>query len=447
MLLRGVEVRGRVVDVRVRNGHVREIAAALPRDGSEVVEGHGGALLPGLHDHHVHLLALAARRVSVDCSTLTGLRSLRDADPDGGWVRGFGYHEAVAGSLDRHALDRWVPDRPVRVQHRSGALWILNTLATGLVAPALDSGPDVERDAGGNPNGRLWRYDERLRKALPAADLPDLDAVGRELTTLGLTGVTDATPDLADQAVAHLASSLGGRLRMTLLGATGALPADVRHGPFKLLLPDHALPTFPELCASIAAQHAVGRPVAVHCVTRESLLLTIAALREVGAIRGDRLEHAAVVPPEVIPELAAMDVAVVTQPSFLRLRGDDYLRDVDPDDLPCLYPFESLLRSGVRVASSSDAPYGDPDPWRSIADAQQRRSRAGTVIGADERTTAATALAGYLSDAARPGGAPREVAVGTTADLCLLHVPLTEALQEPRAEHVRMVFLNGQPVT
>ena len=36
----------------------------------------------------------------------------------GEWLRGTGYHESVAGELDRHALDRWVPARPVRVQHR-----------------------------------------------------------------------------------------------------------------------------------------------------------------------------------------------------------------------------------------------------------------------------------------------------------------------------------------
>jgi predicted amidohydrolase YtcJ len=52
------------------------------------------------------------------------------AAPDGhGWIRGVGYAETVAGDLDAAALDRLRPDRPVRVQHRSGALWILNTAA------------------------------------------------------------------------------------------------------------------------------------------------------------------------------------------------------------------------------------------------------------------------------------------------------------------------------
>jgi predicted amidohydrolase YtcJ len=130
----------------------------------------------------------------------------------------------------------------------------------------------------------------------------------------------------------------------------------------------------------------------------------------------------------------------------LRLRGDDYLREVDPDDLTCLYPFESLHRAGVRVTSSSDAPYGDPDPWRSIADARDRRTSSGAVIGPHERTSAATALAGYLSPPDDPGGAPHDVSVGHRADLCLLHVSLAEALRQPTAELVRTVFFDGQPV-
>ncbi|WP_229758442.1 hypothetical protein [Peterkaempfera bronchialis] len=51
----------------------------------------------------------------------------------GTWVRGVGYHESVAGPLDRDRLDALVAHRPVRVQHRSGALWILNSAGAALL--------------------------------------------------------------------------------------------------------------------------------------------------------------------------------------------------------------------------------------------------------------------------------------------------------------------------
>ena len=109
-----------------------------PAPGEDVMDAAGGVLLPGLHDHHVHLRALAAAAASVaparrDVRTAAELAArLRAADadlPPGAWLRAVGYHESVAGSLDRHALDRLLPHRPVRVQHRTGALWMVNSLA------------------------------------------------------------------------------------------------------------------------------------------------------------------------------------------------------------------------------------------------------------------------------------------------------------------------------
>jgi predicted amidohydrolase YtcJ len=412
-LLVDVEVEGRAVDVRVVGGHVTEVGPGLvPRD-DEVVHGGGGALLPGLHDHHLHVLALAAARASIGCRD--GLAALADV-PGTGWVRGVG----LAGSVDRHALDAVVADRPVRVQHRGGALWMLNSEALRLVAHVLDGSDDVERDEHGAPTGRLWRYDDRLRPAVPDVDL-DLPSLGRELASFGLTSVTDATPDLETFEGVDLLPQ-----RVTFLG------------PRKLLLRDHDLPPYDDLCGSIAARHAQGLPVAVHCVTRESLVLVLAALDEVGRLPGDRIEHAAVVPPEVVERLRGL--RVVTQPAFLTDRGDDYRRDVHADDLPHLYPFASLVAAGVDVVASSDAPFGPLDPWQVMAAARDRTTAAGVVLGAGERVAVSTSLAGYLTG---PAGERRHVEPGSVADLCLLTTGLDTALAEPARGLVRGVWCAG----
>src|SRR4051812_15109784 len=169
MLLAQVDVDGRRVDVRVRSDKVSEVADRLrPQADEDVVDARGGALLPGLHDHHIHLLATAAARGSVDCgppvvTDVTTLAAALRSAPGDGWVRGVGYHESVAGPLDRHVLDRFVSDRPTRVQHRGGALWMLNTTAMQISGLDQSRDPDVERDADGAPTGRLWRFDTRLR--------------------------------------------------------------------------------------------------------------------------------------------------------------------------------------------------------------------------------------------------------------------------------------------
>lgn len=451
--LRNVQVGKTRADVLLASGRVAAIHPAGRMRwpvGIEIeIDGAGGSLIPGLHDHHVHLAAWAAALGSVDCSpgVVTDIdaltRALRTAPADG-WIRGVGYHESTAGPLDRHVLDRLITDRPVRIQHRSGALWMLNSRALEEVTPVLDDTDDVERH-GGQPTGRLWRYDARLRPAISSPP-PDLSAVGSRLARLGITGVTDATPDLDTQQVAMLEGAVqSGDLpkRLVLLGASDDVELTAAQlGPRKVLLRDHDLPTYEALHEIVSRTHARGRPVAVHCVTRESLLLTLAVLDDAGRLPGDRIEHASVVPDEALAPLR--ELCVVTQPGFLSSRGDTYLDDVAPDDLPYLYRHGTLLESGVTTVISSDAPFGDPDPWKVLVAAAERRAPSGRIIGDRERVSAAEALSGYHADPLALDARRSHVSVGDAADLVLLDEPLHEVLRHPSAQHVRQTFWGGR---
>ncbi|MGY1772473.1 amidohydrolase family protein [Blastococcus sp. SYSU D00813] len=447
---------GRRADVRVRGDRVAEVGAGLDRDGEEVVACGGGTLLPGLTDHHLHLHALAAAARSVPCgppavTSREALAAVLGAAPAGedGWVRGTGYDASVAGDLDAGALDRLHGGRPVRVQHRSGALWVVNSAGAAVLDLAGAAHPGVERDAAGRPTGRLWRADDWLRSRLGGDRLPDLTSVGQRLARLGITAVTDATPDLAPAAVAALAAARrDGALPQSvhLLGAPlgGPLPAGLTAGPVKLVLADSGLPDLDALTGRIRSAHAAGRPVAVHVVTREALALLLAALGTTGTRPGDRIEHGALLPRDVLADLARRGLRVVTQPGFLADRGDDYLRDVPAADHDDLYRAGSLVAAGVPVALSSDAPHGPLDPWRVVAAAVDRRTRSGAVVGAGERLAPAAALAAYLGRPDDPGGPPRRVAAGAAADLVLLQGPPAEVLATPSAERVRAVAIAGR---
>ncbi|MFO7777186.1 MAG: amidohydrolase family protein [Nitriliruptoraceae bacterium] len=437
---------GRVVDVRTRGALIVEVGVDLAVAGERMVEG--GYLLPGLHDHHLHLLATAATADAVPCGPpdvrevdglAAALRTAAAGRPAGEWLRGVGYHESVAGMLSREVIDTWIPDRPVRIQHRSGALWMVNS--AGLAALRVAEGElptGVELDAQGHPTGRLWRVDPWLRDRLGPQPGPDLAPLGRRLAGCGVTGVTDATPDLDDRALGMLIAAVaGGEIpqRVHLLGVDRLpedLPTPVRDritvGPRKVVLPDHDLPALDELIArlrDIRATRPGGRAVAVHCVTRTALVLLCAALDEVGAVPGDRIEHASVVPAELLPTLRRLGVTVVTQPGLVAARGDDYLREVDPDDVPGLYRHASLLSSGIPVGLSTDAPYTAPDPWHAVDAAVERRTPSGRTLGPSERVTRQEAMDGFATPAADPGGRPRRLAPGQPADLCLLEVPPT----------------------
>ena len=275
LLLRDAELDGsRRADIRVRAGLVARIAPALDRlPGEEVLDCGGAAVIPGLCDHHLHLHAMAAARSSVRCgppSVRTAAQlaaALRAATPDeNGWIRGTGYVAPVPGdldgtaldgtaldgtaldgtaldataldgtaldataldgtaldatALDATALDAMRPDVPVRIQHRSGALWVLNSAALAATGAAGAGHPGIERDAAGAPTGRLWRADDWLRDRLGSTGPPSLAAIGAELLGYGVTAVTDATPDLDAVAISSISDAMArGELppRVHLLG-------------------------------------------------------------------------------------------------------------------------------------------------------------------------------------------------------------------------------------
>jgi len=178
----------------------------------------------------------------------------------------------------------------------------------------------------------------------------------------------------------------------------------------------------------------------VHCVTRVALILTLAAFEEVGVVRGDRIEHGAVVPLDAAATLAHRQITIVTQPNFVAERGDEYLDEVDAHDLPDLWRCASLLDAGISVAAGTDAPFGDPDPWRAIAAAATRRTPSGRALGLDERITARRALEMFLTPLDDPGGHPRQIEIGAPAALCLLTVPLAVALDDPSSANVALTL-------
>ena len=200
-------------------------------------------------------------------SLVTALRAASAGLPPGAWLRAVGYHEGGTGRLDRWALDAAVADRPVRVQHRSGALWVLNSRA--LVEVGLIDGSHGGK-GGGVHDGRLFRQDAWLSERVPRR-MPDLAEVSRRLAARGVTGVTDATPyATAGQLEPIIAAMEAGTLAQRVV-VTGAPDLDVATvalerssrlsvGPAKLLLPDHDLPVPDEIAALVRRARSQGRP-------------------------------------------------------------------------------------------------------------------------------------------------------------------------------------------
>ena len=436
---------GAIADVAVANGCYATIAPKLaPFDND--IDCAGKQLIPGLHDHHIHLFATAARLQSVDLSSYTNtdaiiaaLRARAATLADGEWLRATGYDEQIAGIPDRHQLGQWLPHHRLRVQDRTGALWLLNSAGV----EALGAGPwpeSVETGADHLPTGRIWRGDDWLRQRIDS-QVPSLAPLSQQLAHWGVTSVTDAGANNgpAEAAIFSAAIHKGElRQRLILMGRED-LPGGPAYqlGPVKLLFDERALPDLDSIADRINAARRLGRTVAAHCVTEAELVTYLAALEQAGGAQtGDRIEHGSMIPSGLIAEIAAKQLTVVSNPGFIATRGDRYLAQMDLVEIADLQRLASLTASGVNMLAGSDAPYGPANPWAAMRAAMLRQTQVGAVLGADEAVDSDVALALF----ARTG----LIAMGALADCCVVDGDWAQRLQDDaQANPVHLTLIGG----
>jgi predicted amidohydrolase YtcJ len=453
MLILNAQVKQRgIADVRMDAGYISAIGTLQQSADETVIDASGGALLPGLHDHHIHLAALAAKQASVICGPpqVADNASLAAVlqQPGKDWLRGIGYHESVAGSLNISLLDQLAPHRPLRIQHRSGRMWYINSIGLDILLANATPPPGLEREAGCF-TGRLFDEDDWLKLALKSHP-PSFDETSKQLATYGITGLTDMSPANDATMAAHFgAEQAAGALRQACLLAGSLALADERLGPrlqlgsAKLHLHENALPDIYDTAAFIRAAHRQQRSVAIHCTTEVELVYALHVLESAGVVYGDRIEHVGIAPDHLLAEMARLKLWAVSQPHFIAERGDQYARDVEPRNLPFLYRLRALVNAGIPLAAGSDAPFGSPDPWASMAAAVSRTTAGGLCLGGSEALTPDQALAMWLADP-HDLTQQRKIAVGAPADLCLLDRPWEAARSCLSANNVRASIAAGR---
>jgi len=231
---------GRVVVSGTRD---EVVAAAGP--GARVIDAGRAAIIPGLHDFHIHLVGLARTRSGVLLDDVADAGELLErlrigAGGSGadGWVTGRGWSEAAMAGIAPDALQSAVGERPAFLSSHDGhSAWA--SAAARRIAGLAASTPDpdggrIERLPDGEPNGILRETALDLVAAVvPRAQgealRPALEATLHELRSYGLTGASEAgdytdrngiglDADLGDSysTLTDLAAVWDGRFRMTL---------------------------------------------------------------------------------------------------------------------------------------------------------------------------------------------------------------------------------------
>ncbi|MEK7847783.1 MAG: amidohydrolase family protein, partial [Chloroflexota bacterium] len=404
--------------------------------------------------------------------------------PPGEWVVATGYDDfqlAERRHPQRRDLDAAAPAHPVRLLHRTGHAWVLNSAALARLHLGIDTeeppGGLMERELdSGEPSGVVFGMGDFLRERLPPLSQAQLrEGVSRASASLladGITSIQDTSQGNGPEQwrlfcrwqqegwLQPRLTAMVGFPSLGLLAEGGGSPAGQpypRLRGVKLVLEGATGRLYPppeELEAQVSQVHGQGYPVAIHAVEEAAVAAVAAALERV---LGDsprphrhRIEHCAECPPPLRRRLARLRVTVVTQPAFIYYRGEKYLAEVSPQLLPHLYPTASLLRAGLRVAGSSDAPVVPPHPLVGIYAAVTRRTQAGGQVVPGEAISAEAALALYTTGAAYAAGEEGEkgcLAPGKLADLAVLSAdPTAVPPEEIKDIRVTMTLLGGRVV-
>jgi hypothetical protein len=440
--------RGQIVAI----GEARDILGRRGR-ATVVVGSPGAAVLPGFVDAHLHFLALARRLGEVDCSPehcpsveaiLARLRAASARLPRGAWVRAFGYDEAfLPGGRGPNLaeLDAAVPDRPVRLLHRTGHAARFNRAALSL----LELPPEaLERDPRGEPTGVVFEPQRFTAGRLPEPSEDELSGfalqVSTDLLAAGVTTFHDPTPGQGATEVSRFARLLARgaiRQRVRLFVAPGRLEeareaarvelGDLRVCGTKVVLAERE-PDEEALALAFREAARLDGQVAVHAVEGGSLAVVAEALASLGAAevsrRRHRVEHASLCPPPLADALAEVGATIVTHPDFLARFAGKYIAEIPSELHEWLYPLRAFLDRRLSVGFGSDAPIAPPLPLAAVAAAVRRVSpQASRPLGPLQAVSVCEALdlaTTGAAAAARDEGSLGTLDPGAAADLVVL---------------------------
>ena len=474
-------------------------------------------VIPGLIDAHAHLVNLGHSLSEANLwgvrskqEVIARLQAAEAQLAPGQWLIGRGWDQNLwpEKTFPTAAdLDAAFPDRPLYLDRvdghaawvNSAALRIAQAQGRSLAGQWHPDGGRIERDASGQPTGVLIDAAASLVAAhIPAHAPEELDRrLARALQLAvanGLTGVhdmgvsrdelarfarfadagqlplrVDAYADGDGQALADLCRNglyrhAGGRLQMRgvklfvdgALGSRGAAMlapySDDPHNHGLLMMsPEQHLAASRKAaqCGVQVASHAIGDRGNRVVLDNYQAVLGESAPADLRW----RVEHAQVLAAQDIARFAQLGVIASMQPTHATSDMGWAEERVGAQRIVGAYAWQSLRRSGTRLALGSDFPVEQVDPRLGLQAAVTRQDGQGLPVGGwypEQRLTSAQALDGFTAGAAYAGFAELEVGMlreGLRADFVVLdHNPLQVAPQQLSTLKVLSTWVDAQPV-
>lgn len=433
------------------------------------------------------------------------LRQRAEHTPAGSWILGWGYASYLLEDkkeLTREDLD-WASTRhPICLVHVSVHGAVVNTPALkklGYSRQSLDPpGGKLLKDSKGIPNGMLQEsaimgplffaspsiYSKVMEEQSPEKRVGMMADCARDYNRLGIVAVHDPLVDpltLRTFQEAEQAGRLTLRIRPYVLNhwaaplvQTGLLQGfgseKLKLGAIKIFL-DGGMSSrtaavcrayvdggrgilnyeFKPLLEEIGRFDKAGHRISVHAQGDRALGILIKAFErciETGNPLRHHIVHAGNITPSQIERASRLGLYIASQANFFSLLGDGFMEAYGPKRSKRLYPFKTLLRSGIRLALSSDSPVADPDPLVGLRDAVLRKTSTGKELGPEEKITVEEALPLYNREAAYFAGEEHltgTLSPGKWADFVVLEKdPITTPAQEIPSCRILMTFVGGE---
>jgi len=442
---------------------------------TRVVDVKGGTVVPGLVDCHVHMTGFGHSLREVDLRDADSIGEFKrrihrfaQEHPEKGWVLGGRWDQerfAEGRYPTRWDVDEAVKDRPVCLLRVCGHIGVANSKALQLAGVTKDTrmeGGSVDLDkATGEPNGILRENAlEPIWKIVPRRTSDELEedclAACRKAVEAGLTCVHWMVTSVSEiKAVQRLYAEGRLPLRVRLgvdveltdklvgLGLLSDFGDDMVRIGFVKILADGSLGartaalkepyadrpetsgmmlhTQRRLNKLVCRAHAAGLQLAIHAIGDRAVESVLKAYEK--ALKENprrdhrhRIEHCSVLNPKLIRRMKRSSLVASVQPHFIV--SDFWAEDrVGKARAGWMFPFRTLMKEGLVVASGSDCPVENISPLLGIWAAVARKSNLEESLTAEEALKTYTVNAAYVSfDEDKRG----TIEVGRLADFTVL---------------------------
>ena len=450
-----------VSDNIIRAVGSRDELESLGGAGVDVVDLHGGTVLPGLNDNHTHPIKFGESLFQVDAyphtvSTLTEIldafRSQHAEQPgDGWWLHGRGYDDTrldIQRHPTRDELDSVTPDRPILLVRTCGHLGVANTAAlnaAGITDSTADpQGGQIDRDERGRATGLLRETALKLvQHVVPEPSIEEMRthiaAAGDVFARNGITSLADASVTRADQLATYHGLASEGAMpfhvytmhliddtldHLRALGLqTGFGNEWVRIGPAKVFQDgsgggrtaamfdpyvgqsdNYGISYYSqdELNERFAAAHRAGFQMAAHAIGDRAITMILDAYEhalgpDASSDHRARIEHCGMCTPDILQRLKDLGVFAAPQATFVHYLGDSYLRNFTEKQLSLAYPLHDFQQAGIPFSMSSDVPVTPCQSMVNLHAATTRKTQDGDAMAPGQAITIESALHAYTA--------------------------------------------------